>query len=137
MDLRVHLSIFGLHPSVVSEALGLPPTKMYIAGTTLGNGKIVEYHTWSFTPPIPRDRGDFDAHVAAIFSLVSVDDLLKLLLVEPEASIQLGCSMRFDARYPVGIGVNAENITKLGLLNCSLDLDLYPDDGVVEIGGKR
>lgn len=126
MELKVSLGIYGIHPDEVSRILGVEATKRYAIGDVRKNGRIVQRHSWSIDSPFPSTGEDFDRHVTALLAMIDSEAWAGLNAAGPYEA-QLGCYMRFDARYQVGISISKENVSKLQALSCSLDFDLYPD----------
>jgi Domain of unknown function (DUF4279) len=127
MELIVSLGIYGVPPVEISRVLRIEATEQYAVGDVRKNGRVVQRDIWRIDSPLSPTVEDFDQHVTAVLALIDAAAWAELVTAFGSFDSQLGCYMRFDARYQVGVNISRENMAKLGALNCALDLDLYPD----------
>lgn len=125
---------FGAHDykieaAVVTQLMGLEPTKVRVAGETfktpkMTSAKLIKRNLWKFDSQLTTSA-HVEEHLEALLALLEARaDALEKLATVYEAELEIGGAIYYEDWTP-GIHLSRELTRRLAQLGLSLDLDLY------------
>ena len=126
------VSDFDCDPKVISDILGLKPSRSFKKGDLISDksNHRRKFSSWEYLSSLPRSEPCQDAHISNLIEvMLKKKDAIKILKEKYE--IGINCVGYYHDANP-GFHMSAELINSCSTLGISIDFDLYTV-GIIEV----